>query len=245
MVRTSGNTLEGLRRRAATYAAKKCGAEAAAARARAGDHALLLEAARKYTRAANVLKAATPETKGDKHIWLRVAACRWHAALASVEDVGDAAAVARAHALGKASTAVADAVRVVFAAESVADELAARQQLKVAEDAFLDLHSPTEARRPRPTSRRVAFQQRVVASQAARRASQARANARRATRSAEVSPASHFSHRSPSSNNSSRRRRRSRRSSSAPLARSRTRRVTSARRAIIGSSPSTSQISRW
>ena len=150
MVRTSGNTLEGLRRRAATYAAKKCGAEAAAARARAGDHALLLEAARKYTRAANVLKAATPETKGDKHIWLRVAACRWHAALASVEDVGDAAAVARAHALGKASTAVADAVRVVFAAESVADELAARQQLKVAEDAFKPLEA---ARRPRPTSR--------------------------------------------------------------------------------------------
>ena len=134
--RYESHTLEALRRRAATLAAKKCCAEAAAALARAGDHALLLEAAQTYVDAADVLQAATPETKGDAHIRLRVAACRWRAELASVETVGDAAAVARAHALGKASTAVADAAEVVFAAESVAEELAARQTLKDAEDAF-------------------------------------------------------------------------------------------------------------
>ena len=144
------STLEASRRRLATWAAKKCCAEAAAALARAGDHALLLKAAQTFVDAADVLQAATPETKGDAHIRLRVAACRWRAELASVETAGDNAAVARAHALGKASTAVADAARVVFAAESVAAELAARQQLKVAEDAFKPLEA---ARRPRPTSR--------------------------------------------------------------------------------------------
>ena len=153
MERYENVTLEATRQQLATKAAKTCGVEAAAARARAGDHGLLLEAAQKYTNAANVLQAATPETKGDKHIWLRFAAYHWHAALAFVEAAGDNTAVVHAEALAKAFTAVADAVRVVFAAKSVADELAARQQLKVAEDAFLTLHKPREARRPRSTSR--------------------------------------------------------------------------------------------
>ena len=169
--RLVNHTLEASRRRAATNAAKTCGAEAAAARTRAGDHALLLEAAQSYVDAADDLQVATPETKGDEHIRLRVAACGWFAALASVEAVGDAAAVARAHALGKASTAVADAARVVFAAEAVADELAARQQLQVAEDVFLNLHDPREALRPRPTSRaarRRATTRRRVAGEEAR-----------------------------------------------------------------------------
>ena len=180
--RYENHTLEASRRRFATKATKKCGAEAAAALARAGDDVALIFAAQTYVDAAADLQAATPETKGDAHIRLRVAACGWFAELASVEDVGDAAAVARVHALGKASTAVADAAEVVFAAESVADELAARQQLQVAEAAFERSYKATtarrrqtEARHPRPTSRAAspssnnASSRRVFAAQVDRR----------------------------------------------------------------------------
>ena len=182
MERYENHTLEASRRRFATKATKKCGAEAAAALARAGDDVALIFAAQTYVDAAADLQAATPETKGDAHIRLRVAACGWFAELASVEDVGDAAAVARVHALGKASTAVADAAEVVFAAESVADELAARQQLQVAEAAFERSYKATtarrrqtEARHPRPTSRAAspssnnASSRRVFAAQVDRR----------------------------------------------------------------------------
>ena len=182
MERYENHTLEASRRRFATKATKKCCAEAAAALARAGDDVALIFAAQTYVDAAADLQAATPETKGDAHIRLRVAACGWFAELASVEDVGDAAAVAHAHALGKASTAVADAAEVVFAAESVADELAARQQLQVAEAAFERSYKATtarrrqtEARRPRPTSRAAspssnnAYWRRVFAAQVDRR----------------------------------------------------------------------------
>ena len=180
--RYENHTLEASRRRFATKATKKCGAEAEAALARAGDDVALIFAAQTYVDAAADLQAATPETKGDAHIRLRVAACGWFAELASVEDVGDAAAVAHAHALGKASTAVADAAEVVFAAESVADELAARQQLQVAEAAFERSYKATtarrrqtEARHPRPTSRAAspssnnASSRRVFAAQVDRR----------------------------------------------------------------------------
>lgn len=180
--RYENHTLEASRRRFATKATKKCCAEAAAALARAGDDVALIFAAQTYVDAAADLQAATPETKGDAHIRLRVAACGWFAELASVEDVGDAAAVAHAHALGKASTAVADAAEVVFAAESVADELAARQQLQVAEAAFERSYKATtarrrqtEARHPRPTSRAAspssnnAYWRRVFAAQVDRR----------------------------------------------------------------------------
>ena len=182
MERYENHTLEASRRRFATKATKKCCAEAAAALARAGDDVALIFAAQTYVDAAADLQAATPETKGDAHIRLRVAACGWFAELASVEDVGDAAAVARVHALGKASTAVADAAEVVFAAESVADELAARQQLQVAEAAFERSYKATtarrrqtEARHPRPTSRAAspssnnASSRRVFAAQVDRR----------------------------------------------------------------------------
>ena len=182
MERYENHTLEASRRRFATKATKKCCAEAAAALARAGDDVALIFAAQTYVDAAADLQAATPETKGDAHIRLRVAACGWFAELASVEDVGDAAAVAHAHALGKASTAVADAAEVVFAAESVADELAARQQLQVAEAAFERSYKATtarrrqtEARHPRPTSRAAspssnnAYWRRVFAAQVDRR----------------------------------------------------------------------------
>ena len=182
MERYENHTLEASRRRFATKATKKCCAEAAAALARAGDDVALIFAAQTYVDAAADLQAATPETKGDAHIRLRVAACGWFAELASVEDVGDAAAVARVHALGKASTAVADAAEVVFAAESVADELAARQQLQVAEAAFERSYKATtarrrqtEARHPRPTSRAAspssnnAYWRRVFAAQVDRR----------------------------------------------------------------------------
>ena len=180
--RYENHTLEASRRRFATKATKKCCAKAAAALARAGDDVALIFAAQTYVDAAADLQAATPETKGDAHIRLRVAACGWFAELASVEDVGDAAAVAHAHALGKASTAVADAAEVVFAAESVADELAARQQLQVAEAAFERSYKATtarrrqtEARHPRPTSRAAspssnnAYWRRVFAAQVDRR----------------------------------------------------------------------------
>ena len=180
--RYENHTLEASRRRFATKATKKCCAEAAAALARAGDDVALIFAAQTYVDAAADLQVATPETKGDAHIRLRVAACGWFAELASVEDVGDAAAVAHAHALGKASTAVADAAEVVFAAESVADELAARQQLQVAEAAFERSYKATtarrrqtEARHPRPTSRAAspssnnAYWRRVFAAQVDRR----------------------------------------------------------------------------
>lgn len=144
--RSENNTLAVLRKRAATWAAKKCVAEAAAALEQAGDVAPLLAAARLYVAAARVLRDATPETKGDEHVRFRVAACHWLATLAFVDAVGDA--LVRAQTLVKASTAVEAAARAVFAATGVAEELAARQELKDAECVWDALCSVRSAQTP-------------------------------------------------------------------------------------------------
>jgi hypothetical protein len=120
--RSENNTLAVLQKRAATWAAKKCVAEAAAALEQAGDVAPLLARARLYVAAARVLRDATPETKGDEHV--------------------------RAQTLVMASTAVEAAARAVFAATGVAEELAARQELKDAECIWDALCSVRSAQTP-------------------------------------------------------------------------------------------------
>ena len=167
------STKEAIGRRNATIAQKKCVKLAAAALAEAGGNADVFAAARELLAEALDLQDADRITKRDAHSAFRVRLCLLHSARA-VADADDDAAVASARALGRAAAAVETAFKDVEAVEDLDRKIAARRRLEEAEAAFSTLYNPTGARRPRPTSLRVAVQQRVVASQAARRAARLR-----------------------------------------------------------------------
>ena len=173
---------------------------------RAGDSATLaadalVAVARALDAAAKDLHAAPrrSDESEEAHMMYRVADCRWRAACVAADASGDAA-VASARSLVEASKAIDAAAKAVVDAVDSDAELVARRDLAAAEAAFESLYDPAKARRPRPTSRaaRRRPQQRVVASQAARRVRKDAALRPRPT-----------SRRSPSSNNASSRRRRS------------------------------------
>ncbi len=111
----------------------------------------------------------------DAHMMYRAAECCWRAALASTEaDDDDAATHARA--LCVVAKAVDAAAKAVVDAVDSDAKIAALANLEAAEEAFKTLYKQLErARHPRPTSRaaRRRPQQRVVASQAKKRAEKA------------------------------------------------------------------------